>query len=270
MIVANVKLSFGAILAESFRFFFGNLRIFFHLVTIPWIVSLVLRILGSMIDEDSLPVILLEKAVDIVPTIMFMVAWMRLVLLGPNGVGRLPGTGWGARETAFLIHLLKIGAITFLLLAAFALTVGSIDPAMLGGGLPLDPEMAKREALAAPFGTGFMVSAVLALRVSFGLAATAVDLPFAPRQSWVLSRGNAWAIIGSLFVVFFLSAIATMVSALVALAIVRAIGAGSAASIIVWTAAILVSYGGAAVGATAQALVFRALTGWRNGAPAPA
>ena len=213
--MANVKLSFGAILSESFRFFFGNLRIFFHLVTIPWIVSLVLRILGSMIDEDSLPVILLEKAVDIVPTIMFMVAWMRLVLLGPNGVGRLPGTGWGARETAFLIHLLKIGAITFLLLAAFALTVGSIDPAMLGGGLPLDPEMAKREALAAPFGTGFMVSA------------------------------------------------------LVALAIVRAIGAGSAAAIIVWTAAILVSYGGAAVGATAQALVFRALTGWRNGAPAP-
>lgn len=261
-----MKLSFGTTLSESFRFFFGNLRTFFHLVTIPWIVSLVLRILGSMIDEESLPVVLLEKAVDIVPTIMFMVAWMRLVLLGPNRIGHLPGTRWTQRETAFLVHLLKIGAITFVLLGAFALSVGSIDPAMLGGGLPADPEMARREALAAPFGMGFMISALLALRVSFGLAGTAVDLPFAPRQSWVLSRGNAWAIIGTLFVIFFLSAMATMVSALVALTIMRALGAGYATAIVVWTVAILVSYGGAAIAATAQALIFRSLTEWRDGA----
>jgi hypothetical protein len=263
----GVKLSFGSILSESFRFFFGNLRVFFHLVTIPWIVSIVLRIAGSMVDEDSLLVVLLEKAVDVVPTIMFMVAWMRLVLLGPNRIGRLPGTGWAARETSFLVHLLKIGGITFLLLGAFALSVGSFDPAMLGGAAPVDPEMARREALAAPFGTGFMISALLALRVSFGLAGTAVDLPFAPRQSWVLSRGNAWAIIGMLFVVFLMSAIATMVSALLSLTLMRAIGAGSAAAIVVWTVAILVSYGGTAVAATAQALIFRALTGWRDGAP---
>ena len=256
----DVKLSFSGILSQSFRFVFGNLRLFFHLVTIPWIVSLVLRIGGSLIDEDSLVTVLLEKAVDIVPTIMFMVAWMRLVLMGPNTVGRLPGTGWSTRETAFLVHLLKIGGITFALLAAFALTVGAIDPAMLGGGAPIDPEMARREALAAPFGAGFMVSALLALRVSFGLAATAIDLPFAPRQSWVLSRGNGWAIMGVLFVIFFTAAIATMVSALFSLTLMRAIGAGSATAVIVWTVAILVSYAGTAVAATAQALIFRALT----------
>src|SRR5580693_4481609 len=101
------KLSFGGILSQSFRFFFANLRTFFHLVTIPWIVSLMLLIGGSLIDDNSLVTVLLVKAIDIVPTIMFTVAWMRLVLLGPNEVGRLPGTGWSARETAFLVHLTK-------------------------------------------------------------------------------------------------------------------------------------------------------------------
>jgi hypothetical protein len=264
----GVKLSFGAILSESFRFFFGNLRAFFHLVTIPWILSLVIRIAGSTIEANSLVAVLLEKALDVVPTVMFMVGWMRLVLVGPYKIGRLPGSGWSARETAFLVHLLKIGGMTFLLLAAFALTVGTIDPALLGGA-PVDAETARREALAAPFGTGFIVSALLALRVSFGLAANAVDLPCAPRQSWALSRGNAWSIVGILFVIFLTGAIATMASALVSLGIARAIGAGSAASVLVSTVAILVSYGGAAVAATAQAIVFRTLTGWRDGAPPP-
>ena len=104
------------------------------------------------------------------------------------------------------------------------------------------------------------VSALLALRVSFGLAASAVDMPFAPRQSWVLRRGNGWTIMGVLFVIFLTAAVATMMSALLSLSLMRALGAGSAAAIVVWTVAILVSYAGAAVAATAQALIFRALT----------
>ena len=44
-----------------------------------------------------------------------------------------------------------------------------------------------------------MVSMLLALRVSYGLAATAVDVPFSPRLSWAYGRGNGWTIIGALF-----------------------------------------------------------------------
>ena len=51
------KLSFSAILSQSFRFFFANLRIFFHLVTIPWILSLVLRIGGSAIESSLIAVL---------------------------------------------------------------------------------------------------------------------------------------------------------------------------------------------------------------------
>jgi hypothetical protein len=262
-----VKLAFGEVLSESFEFFFARLRLFFHLVTVPWILSLVVRVGGAALTEETLPVVLIEKVLDVIPTIMFMVVWMRLVLLGPTRVGRLPGLAWTSRETAFLMHLLKVAGITFVLIAAFTLTVGTIDPAALNGG-PIDPELARREAMAAPLGTGFIVSALLALRVSFGLAATAVDVPFTPRLSWAYSRGSAWTVIGVLFIIFFTGAIATALSALVPFAVLRGLlGTDMGAAVITWTVAILVSYASAAIAATAQAIMFRRLTGWREGVP---
>jgi hypothetical protein len=261
-----MKLSFGAILSESFGFFFARLGLFFHLVTIPWILSLALRILTSAVTEQSLLTVLAEKAIDVLPTIMFQVAWMRLVLLGPERIERLPGLGWSRRETAFLLHLLKVAGVTFALIVAFTLTVGTIDPTMLGDAAT-DPDLMRREAMAAPLGTGFIVSAVLALRVSFGLAATAVDLPWSPRRSWAYGRGNSWTIIGSLFVILFAGAVATSIAVIVPLALMRNLGADTAAAIVTWTVAILVSYGSAALIATAQAVIWRRLTAWREGVP---
>ncbi len=261
------KLSFGEILSESFGFFFGHLRLFFHLVTIPWILSILLRVLDSTMGQDVPVAALAEKALDAIPTTMFMVAWMRVVLLGPQSVERLPGTGWSPRETAFLLHLVQIAGITFLLVGGFLLTIGSIDPAALSGR-PADPDLIRREAMATPLGLGFIVSALLALRVSFGLAATAIDIPFSPRPSWAYSRGNAWTIIGTLFIVFFGGGIATMMATLVPHTIVHGLfGADTAAAIIAWAIAILVSYAGVGVAATAQAVIFRRLTGWRPGKP---
>src|SRR6478735_4315018 len=222
-----MKLSFGAILSESFGFFFARLGLFFHLVTIPWILSLALRVFTSAVTDQTLLTVLAEKAIDVIPTIMFQVAWMRLVLLGPERIERLPGLGWSRRETAFLLHLLKVAGVTFALIVAFTLTVGTIDPTMLGDAAA-DPDLVRREAMAAPLGTGFIVSALLALRVSFGLAATAVDLPWSPRRSWAYGRGHSWTIIGSLFVVLFAGAIMTSVAVLIPLALLRNLGADTA------------------------------------------
>jgi hypothetical protein len=260
------KLPFGDVLSESFGFFFGNIRLFFHLVTIPWIISLVLRIAAAGLIRDSPFGMLIEKAVDAIPTVMFMVVWMRVTLLGPRGIERLPGTGWSARESAFLMHLVRIGGVTFLLIGAFVLTVGAIDPSALRGG-QIDPELAQREAFAAPLGVGFMVSALIALRVSYGLAATAVGAPFTPRDSWAFSRGNAWTIIGLLFLIYFSSALAIMMGALIPHAFIRSMGASSAAAVIGWAIGILFSYAGVGIAATAQAIIFRRLTGWREGVP---
>jgi hypothetical protein len=269
--VPAVKLSFGEVLSESFSFFFANLRLFFHLVTIPWIISLAIRLVGSTMARDSLVPVLVEKVLDVVPTVMFVVAWQRVVLLGPNRVDRLPGLGWSPREMAFLVHLMKVAGVTFILLAAFVLTVGPVDPGALTAGTSPDPETAGRQALAAPLGAGFTISVLLALRVSYGLAATSVDVPFSPRLSWTYGRGNGWAIVAMLFLTFFIGALATTAATLVVLGLMRGVlGANEAAAVVTWTAGILVSYGGAAVAATVQAIIFRRLLAWREGAPLPA
>ena len=269
---AAVKLSFGEVLSESFGFFFGRLPLFFHLVTIPWILSLLIHVFGFGLTGGSMAAALVEKAIDVIPSTMFMVAWMRATVLGPARIDHLPGRGWSARETAFLIHLLKVGGMTFVLIAAFMLALGTIDPAMIGNP-STDPELVRREAMAAPLGIGFMVSALLALRVSFGLAATAVDVPFSPRLSWAYSRGNGWRIVGLLFGLFFAGGIATTMAFIIPFRFVNGLlGADTAALVIAWTAQILVSYASTGVVTTALAIIFRKLTGWREGtslAPLP-
>lgn len=264
-----VKLSFGGVFSESYGFFFANLRLFFHLVTIPWIISIVIRIADALFAFESLLDVMVWKAIDVVPTVMFMVAWQRVVLLGPGSVGRPPGAGWSPRETAYLGHLIKISGITFVLFGAFLFTIGSLDPMTLGAGAPVDPEQARQQAMAAPFALGMIVSMLLALRVSFGLAATAVDVPFSPRLSWAYSRGNAWIIAGALFLTFFAAGVVTTIAMLLTLGIARAVGADVAVAVIAWTVAILVSYAGTALMATVQAVIFRRLLAWRKDAPLP-
>jgi len=69
-------------------------------------------------------------------------------------------------------------------------------------------------------------------------------------------------------VIFFASAIATAISALVPFAVLRGLlGTDMAAAVITWTVAILVSYAGTAIAVTAQAVIFRRLTAWRDGVP---
>ena len=266
-----MRLSFSEVLSESFGFFFANLRLFFDLVTIPWILSVAIRMIGGLVAIDSPLGALVEKAIDVVPTAMFVVAWQRLVLLGPHRIDRLPGLGWSARETAWLGHLLKVAGMTFLLMAVFMFTVGPMDPRALQAGAAIDPDMARRYTLAGPLAFGFIVSMLLALRVSFGLAATSVDVPFSPRFSWAHSRGNAWPIIGALFVVYFGGAFVVALVALLTHGVMRGVlQADEAAGVVSFTVAILVSYAVIALTATVQAVIFRRLLAWREGVGLPA
>ena len=261
-----MRLSVGGVLSESFGFFFARLGLFFHLVTIPWILSLLLRVASSVAIQPTMMTGLAEQVIDIIPTVMFAVAWLRVVLLGPGRVDRLPGLGWSARESAFVVHLAKVAGITFLLLAAMFYLVGPIDPSMFGHTSE-DPEAMRREAMATPLAAGFIVSFLLALRVSFGLAASAVDLPWSPRRSWAYGRGASWTIIASLFLVLLAGSFAKAAAIVVPLSMTRTMGADAAAMIITWTVSILVSYGALAVLITALAVIFRRLTNWREGVP---
>lgn len=265
------KLSLAQLLSEGFGFFFANVRMFLHIVTIPWIISVAIRVLGGILATESAIAALVEKAADVLPTVMFVVAWQRLVLLGPHRLDNLPGTAWTARETAYLGHLLKVAGMTFLLMAVFMITIWPIDPVALRAGSDADPEIARRYALAGPLAFGFIVSLLLALRVSYGLAATAVDVPFSPRLSWSYSRNNAWTIIAALFLIYFGGAFVTAAAHLFVLGLMRGVfGAQEAAYVVAWTTTVLVSYGVMAITATVQALIFRQLLAWREGSGLPA
>jgi hypothetical protein len=269
--VPSAKLSFGDVLSEGYGLFFGRLRLFFQLVTVPWIMSVGIRLLGAALAEDSIAAVLVEKAVDVLPTVMFMAGWQRALLLGPRRLDRPPGLAWTPRETAYLVHLVKIAGLAFVLLAAFILLLGSIDPAQLTGHSPADPELARAQAYSAPLSLALIVSTLLALRVSFGLAATAVDVPFTPRLAWAVSRGNAWTIIAALFLSFFLSALLTAMATLVVYGVLAGMfDAPQGAAVVSWTVYSLVSYAGAGLVATLQAVIFRKLTGWQPGAGLPA
>ena len=56
-------------------------------------------------------VVLAEKVVDVIPTVMFIVPGCGWCCWGPGRIERLPGLGWSRRETAFLVHLIKVAGI---------------------------------------------------------------------------------------------------------------------------------------------------------------
>ena len=198
---------------------------------------------------------------------MFMVAWQRLVLLGPHRIDAAAGPrlvvardGLARASAQGGRHDLRADGD----LHAHRRPDRSARPS---AGAAIDPDTARRYALAAPLALGFIVSLLLALRVSYGLAATAVDVPFSPRLSWAYSRGNAWPIIGALFVVYFGGAFVTAVAALLtARHDARRAAAPTRPPLwSSWTVAILVSYGVTALTATVQAVIFRRLFAWREG-----
>ena len=103
--------------------------------------------------------------------------------------------------------------------------------------------------------------------MAFGLAASAVDLPWSPRRSWAYGRGNSWPIISSLFLILLAGSVANAIAIVVPLSLTHRLGADGSAMIVTWTVATLVSYGGTALLTTALAVIFRRLTKWREGVP---
>ncbi len=66
---------------------------------------------------------------------------------------------------------------------------------------------------------------------------------------------------------FFINAIATTLAVVLTAAVLRGfLGSGLGVAVVVWTVALLVSYAGAALVITTQAIMFRRLVQWREGA----
>jgi hypothetical protein len=204
------------------------------------------------------------KLVDFIPTAMFAVAWHRFVLLGPGAVVGTPGLGWTSRERSYLGQLALIAAIPIILHLLFWVMLPWPLEVSPTGTLPPGAEAAM------PFGFGFTVTAIIALRLSFGLAAPSVDVAWSPHLAWRYGKGNGVTILFALLLMIVIGTIVKFIGATIVRAIVVAMfgapltpGPWLLLSLVIET----IAYVAIAPMVALQALMFRDLTGWAPGTP---
>lgn len=269
------RLIFSDLISDAFRVVTGNTRALLDIALVPTILSVALSAVGRWLSGDSVEPLeaLAVKLADFVPTAMFAVAWYRLVLLGPHAVGGTPGLGWTPRERGYLGQLLTISAIPIVLQALFWILMpwplDMSNPAALQAGVQS----------AAPVMLAFFITAIIALRLSFGLVAPSVDLAWTPNLSWRYGKGNGPTILFALLLLVAVGAIVKMIVLGILIEVVGSLfGAVDAASgkrqplsvgpwLAVSVVAETVAYVTIAPLVTVQALIFRALTGFAPGGP---
>jgi hypothetical protein len=260
------RLFFSDLITEAFRLVTGNLRALFDIALVPTMISVALTLVGRWMSGERMEPLeaMAVKLVDFVPTAMFAVAWHRLVLLGPGAVAGTPGLGWTARERGYLGQFLLISAIPIILHALFWILLPW--PVELSGTGALPPGVES----AMPVGLGFTITVIIALRLSFGLAAPSVDVAWTPHLSWRYGKGNGPTILFAILLMIALGTIVKMMATAFLLAMAVAMF-GAPLSLGPWLVVTLiaetVAYVSIAPMVTVQALIFRALTGWAPGGP---
>ena len=123
---------------------------------------------------------------------------------------------------------------------------------------------------AMPLGFGFTVTAIIALRLSFGLVAPSVDVAWSPHLSWRYGKGNGTTILFSLLLLMVIGIIVKAISTAILLAVALGIFGGPLSLgpwLIVSFLAETIAYITVAPLVTVQALIFRSVTGWAPGGP---
>ena len=260
-------LQFPDVMTQTFRLCLGNLRPFFDLALIPTIISVAL-LLGARLMSDS-PVsprlMGLVKLLDLVPTAMFAVGWYRWLLLGPPQASSVAGLGWSARESGFLRAFAVIFGLPIVIMGIFLVQMPE-DALMLSPSdvRALPPEV-RALGILVPFA---FVGILIGMRLSFGLAAPAVDEAWRTSLAWRYSKGNAMVSLGVVFVVTMIGMIGGVILVGLATAIVRSLvgpEAGLGTALVLSLIVATVEYFRLALVAAAQAVIFRQLTGWRPG-----
>jgi hypothetical protein len=260
------RLSFSDLIAEAFRHVTGNPRTLMDIALVPTIISVALALGARWLAGERMEPLeaMALKLVDFVPTAMFAVAWHRLVLLGPGAVVGTPGFGWTTRERGYLGQFLLISAVPIILHALFWLLMPWPMEVPGPGALPPGVEAAM------PVGLAFTVTAIIALRLSFGLVAPSVDLAWSPHLSWRYGKGNGPTILFALLLLMVLGMIVKAIGTAILLTLALGIF-GAPLTLGPWLVVTVLSetiaYISIAPLVTVQALIFRSVTGWVPGRP---
>jgi hypothetical protein len=268
-------LHFPDVMTQTFRLCFTNIRAFFDLALIPTIISVALMLsLRLLSDGPASPRLMgLIKLLDLIPTAMFAVGWYRWLLIGPPQASVVAGLGWSSRETGFLREFVVIFGVPIVIMGIFLFQMPDDMMQLTPNDVRALPPEVRALGILVPFA---FIGALVGMRLSFGLAAPAVDEAWRASLSWRYSKGNALVSLGTVFVVTVIGMIGELILAGLAMAIVRSItgpGPGLGATLVLSLILATVSYFKLALVAATQAVIFRQLTGWRPGAalrPPPA
>ncbi|HEX2886754.1 hypothetical protein [Vineibacter terrae] len=260
------RLVFADLIADAFRHVTSNGRLLLDIALVPTIISVGLQLAGRLLSGERMEPLeaMAVKLFDFIPTAMFAVAWHRLVLLGPGALGGTPGFAWTARERGYLRQLLLIAAVPIILHALFWMVMPWPMEMPNAGPLPPDVEAAM------PLGLAFTVTAIIALRLSFGLVAPSLDLAWTPHLSWRYGKGNGPIVLFALLLMMVIGLIVKAVATAILLTIALGLFGGPLSLgpwLLVQVIAETIAYVSIAPLVTVQALIFRALTGWSPGTP---
>lgn len=260
-------LHFPDVLTQTFRLCFSNIRAFFDLALIPTIISVALMLGARLVSDGPISPRMagLVKLLDLIPTAMFAVGWYRWVLLGPPQASVVAGLGWSSRETGFLREFVVIFGLPIVIMGIFLVQMPDDKMVLTPDEVRNLPPEVRALGILVPFA---FVGALIGMRLSFGLAAPAVDERWRASLAWRYSKGNAMVALGTVFVVTVIGMIGGLILMSIVTGIVRSMigpSGGIGALLVLNLVLATVEYFKLALVATTQAIIFRQLTGWRPG-----
>jgi hypothetical protein len=273
------RLPVGALIGGTFRLLFvEHLRLLPRAAALPLAISLLLMLLQLRLalalaagaDPGQAVLVLLGllfTLADLVPYVIFAVAWHRLILLGAGSVAPERWTAWRRRHWRFLGY-----AIALSLIAMLPFSLPSLL-ALGGSALP---------GVIVPASVAAMVVAVwLSLRLGLVLPAQAIEARYGFADSWRQMRGHCLGLLLCLLVIqlVVLLPAGVVLGALggpgdpeAAAALMTEAGEGADGVLLLqvlpsFALAQVMVYLGTAAGVTALSLAFRSLTGGPPPAP---
>lgn len=213
--IQDGKIAIWATVMKSYRFILAHPLAFLRIGWLPLIVLFLLNLVFGTFGPVAAslePAVVLAESGRVLANIMaqttvaavVLVAWHRVVMLGPEGHSGLLAVALGLREMRYLLAWLLLSVLFLVLIVlCFGLVVAIGFVILLGLKLGLtlfgarhlldlggaDQFMILELASLAP---AFLLATYVASRLSLILPALATDKRRSVRRAWSLSVGNGW------------------------------------------------------------------------------
>ena len=222
--IRDGKIVIWATVLESYRVILKHPLAFLRICWLPLIILFLLNLIFGTFGPGAAsaePAVVLAEVGRVLVNILaqttvaavVLVAWHRVVMLGPEGHSGLLAVALGLREMRYLLAWLLLSVLFLVLIILCFAVIVAIGFATLLGlkvGLTLlnashllylggtDHFFILQLASLAP---AFLLATYVASRLSLILPAMATDRQRSVRRAWTLSAGNGWRLtVASLFV----------------------------------------------------------------------